>query len=116
MGVDFKTCAACSRTFPDCGPFDRCDEDQNGCGKNYCGSKCSKLQEPELDPDSLDWEQFEALPEEEQTKYRMTCTSCRKELASDENLLEFALGLLGMDIEALKDAFLAEAKAKKAQS
>lgn len=109
MGVDFKTCTACSRTFPDCGPFDRCSEDSNGCGKNYCGPKCSKLREPELDPDTLDWVQFEALPEAEQAKYRMNCASCRKELASDENLLKYALELLGMDLEKLKDTFLAKA-------
>lgn len=116
MGVDFKTCTACSRTFPDCGPYDRCDEDSNGCGKNYCGPKCSKLQEPELDPDSIYWEQYATLPEEEQAKYQMSCVSCRKELASDENLLEYVLNKLGWRHDMLVKEFLAQAEAKKAHS
>ena len=35
MGVDFYVCRACDETFPDCGPYVRCE----GCGKPYCGDE-----------------------------------------------------------------------------
>jgi hypothetical protein len=83
MGVDFYVCRACDETFPDCGPYVRCE----GCGKPYCGDECADI-------DGDDQEQ--------------TCVDCRGELNTDDNLLALALEKLGMTREQLT----AEYKAK----
>jgi hypothetical protein len=105
MGVDFKICTACSRTFPDCGPYVSCDEEQFGCCANYCSSACAQLRYPEKEV--IGWEAYEALPPAEQLLHKMSCVDCRKELESDENLLEFLLEQVGKTREALVAEFRA---------
>lgn len=94
MGVSFYTCKACGTTFPDCGSYVSCSEDGNGCGARFCSPECAQKDDPELDPDEIDWEKYEALSEEEQKPYRTTCSACRGDLENAENLLAFALTCL----------------------
>jgi hypothetical protein len=69
MGVDFYACRVCGSTFPDCSDYCRwCD-----CGGRFCSSECAKIIEDEDNPNS------------------MTCCLCRKEEATDNDLLVFLL-------------------------
>ena len=110
MGVDFYACKACGRTFPDCGEYVTCSDDDNGCGARYCSAKCAQIQQPENEPDDVDWEAYEAMSEEEQKTYRTTCVDCRGDLESDENLLNFALAELGVTFEDLTTRYRARTK------
>lgn len=109
MGIDYKTCEACSKNFPDCGPHVTCESEQGGCGSHYCSRACARIEQelpmPEKERGGTDWATFEALSEPEQALHRMTCADCRRDLESPENLLEFLLAQLGMSREDLVRGF-----------
>lgn len=75
MGVDFYTCANCGDTFPDCGYYFSCYT----CSHHFCSNTCGgrKVEERPDDPPNM----------EEIT----TCILCRKEDATDYQLLQFLL-------------------------
>jgi hypothetical protein len=68
MGVDFYTCAHCGYNFPDCGDFFGCE-----CGEHFCDSKCGDRKVDEENEDIS------------------TCRLCRKDSATDNNLLHALL-------------------------
>lgn len=79
MGVDFYTCANCGDTFPDCSYYFSCYI----CYHHFCSNECGdrKVEENPRDPDgSLGYEEI------------TTCKLCRKEDATDHQLLNFLLG------------------------
>jgi hypothetical protein len=84
MGVDFYTCANCSRNFPDCGNYYFCEE----CSNQFCSNKCA-------DPQPLDEEEGEDENNDENDddydNTRYSCCICRKEEANDYILLEALL-------------------------
>lgn len=106
MSVDFYTCKACAATFPDCGYYASCSEDEIGCGAHYCSDKCAQIRKPEI-VDDLTWDEFAKLTDEEQAKRRTTCVDCRNELESDENLLLFLLNKLNKSHAELLSEFRA---------
>jgi len=70
MGVDFYTCPVCEDTFPDCGEYYECEY----CNTRFCSDKCANLKI--IDPENED---------------DKNCQLCRKEYATDSELLRFML-------------------------
>lgn len=61
MSVDFFSCAICSKTFPDCGTYYRCD-----CGEIFCSHGCAKTDYSQydcdgniIDEENEDWDEEE---------------------------------------------------------
>jgi len=78
MGVDFYACANCGRTFPDCGYYFSCYT----CNHHFCSNDCGG-REVEQDPNDPDGTKgYEEIT---------TCILCRKEDATDYQLLKFLL-------------------------
>lgn len=115
MGVDFYICTKCSRTFPDCGEYSLCNEDHGGCGKVFCGTECAALEMPGRDR-VLTWQEVEALPEGEFQALKTTCSDCRNENASDENLFYFLLKKLGTTRDDVAKEYLAAATDKRSDA
>jgi len=84
MGVDYYTCAYCDYNFPDCGNFFPCS-----CGVDYCTRECGASKYDEETDES-------------------TCRSCRKEWASEIDLLEFLLNKFHLNREAATRLYFAE--------
>lgn len=79
MGVDFYSCKCCGSTFPDCGDFVGCD-----CGRRWCDLDCAET------------DGYEDMYDEDGDLFETSCSFCRKEDYSDDELLEYALGMLGI--------------------
>jgi hypothetical protein len=98
MGVDFYTCANCSYNFPDCGEYFGCS-----CGEHFCSTKCGGMQVI----------QEESPPEVDDDHYReemYSCILCRKETATDHDLLHFILGKYGVTREQALEMYQKESK------
>jgi DNA-directed RNA polymerase subunit RPC12/RpoP len=80
MGVDWYPCANCGDTFPDCGHYWSCET----CGHMIC-SRCEK----------------EIIKRDEETEDEDVCPFCNDEIATDYELLCYALRKLGMTREEL---------------
>lgn len=110
MGVDYLVCKHCGRTFPDCGDYVRCNDD---CYAKWCCDECAEADGLEydrcelgydIDSDNGRCERQDCY--EDGCEYYIpdrSCSYCREEDYSDGDLLEFALGLLGMSRQALID-------------
>jgi hypothetical protein len=83
VGVDFFPCDKCGETICDAGPWWECEE----CGHVLCSTCEGEL---DADPDDED----EAL-----------CPYCAGEVATDSDLLEFALEKLGLTRKELLDQY-----------
>ncbi len=79
MGVDFLTCDNCQRNFPDCGYYVHCNYEK--CGKTWCSDKCA-AEDGRINSDEA------ADPYEGS---HISCSYCRKQKATDEQLIEFLL-------------------------
>ena len=96
MGVDFFPCDDCGESICDCGSYWRCQE---GCGARLCDDCADKHKVW----DDLDDDGNEINP----------CPYCKREAATDSQLLQFALKKLGVTQEALLKEYQAEGKEKK---
>lgn len=115
MGVDFYVCAGCKDTYPDCSSrCVSCDEDLGGCGKSFCGPDCAKLQNWDKEPLPT-YKERRDLSQEVLEALWCSCVHCRGELLDSDNLLEYALDLLGLTREQIKSQFLVAAKEKRRQ-
>ncbi|MGL5330368.1 MAG: hypothetical protein ACRDD7_13950 [Peptostreptococcaceae bacterium] len=119
MGVDYLICSNCRDGFPDCGSFVTCDYDAGGCGTNWCSEECAEEEGYVKCSCKLGKElnEYEGYCEEGCDKYKdkydscnsvdcenytpTSCKYCRKEDFSDEQLLDKAMSLLGMNREDL---------------
>lgn len=112
MGVVFLTCNKCKRTFPDCGPFERCDEDWGGCGRHYCSDECAKLERPGHDR-APTWQEVEDLYQNDRAAWEaleVTCVDCRGALPNDRNIIDFLLKRCGMTRSEADAEYLRSAK------
>lgn len=98
MGVDFYTCANCGYNFPDCGDYFSCE-----CGEHFCSVKCGGKQVTEPPDDDDDEENWEEIT---------TCTLCRMESVTDEDMVHFLLERLSLTYEQAVDMFRKEAEAE----
>lgn len=90
MGVVFLICEDCEGTFPDCGPYSRCDD----CGIKLCQS-CAK--DKGITGFIMSESGFDGEDEEECA----ICPYCSGEEVTNDELLYFALEKLGMTEEDL---------------
>lgn len=74
MGIEFFPCSNCEEIFPDCGDFFNCDT----CHYCFCSDDCGKRQE---------------------TTDITTCILCRKESATERQLLNFLLTKFSLTFE-----------------
>lgn len=83
MGVDYYSCAVCDYNFPDCGEYYTCTH----CEHMFCSKECAKLKHT--------YEGEEGYDEREANNYGSdsctTCVLCRKETATDHQLLHALL-------------------------
>lgn len=96
MGVDFFPCDSCGETVCDAGPWWQCQE----CSNRLC-EDCERKYNA-----SNDWLEYDE-DEMEEEGIEVGCPFCRKQKCKDEDLLDFALGKLGLT----KDQLEAEYKA-----
>jgi hypothetical protein len=87
MGVSFYICHYCKYTFPDCGPYERCES----CGRHWCSDEyddCAKK---------------EGLRKSEESDnygiYESTCSFCRDEKVEEHELLKFLLYVTELTLE-----------------
>jgi hypothetical protein len=85
MGIDWKTCNCCGDTFPDCGDYIRCK-----CDTKWCGKKCAESE-------GYKDENAEKPYDED----LVSCSWCRNELFTDNELLSYALTILNLTREQL---------------
>jgi hypothetical protein len=89
MGVRHYNCHTCGRSFPDCVKYFRCFS----CNGRFCSDECGGKQvvpHPEDPPDM-----------EEET----TCVLCRKEQATDSQLLKTLLAHFNITHEQAMDIY-----------
>jgi hypothetical protein len=75
MGVDYYTCHNCERNFPDCMKFFTC----TGCESHFCSDACGGKK---VEEESEDGHSYNDLT---------SCFLCRKEIATEHDLLLFVL-------------------------
>lgn len=94
MGVDFYICQRCKDTFPDCGPYESCEN----CGRHWCSSEYTECASKDgfVQSDETD----------EYGSYETSCNFCRGESAEDSDLLKFALKLLHTTRSKLEKKYL----------
>jgi len=92
MGISFYTCANCQRNFPDCGDYFNCFT----CGEHFCNTKCADMQVEENLEDPDGEEDYEEIT---------TCKMCRKESATDNQLLNFLLGHFKLTYEQAMELY-----------
>ena len=99
MGVEFFHCEACGKTICDAGDYYSCYD----CYRHYCSDKCMEAHSLKLV--SCD----DCKTEEEAEKhgcYWYLCGYCRKEMATDSELLKYALRELDMSRDELQNEYL----------
>lgn len=74
MGIDFYSCEECGYNFPDCGEYFSC----TGCEARFCSTECGGRKLMVEDEEAEDYN-------EDMT----SCILCRKETATDRDLLYF---------------------------
>lgn len=67
MGIDYYTCQSCNEAFPDCIEYFVCET----CETMFCSGSCGGRKYDEED--------------------NISCVLCRKEQATDSNLLHFLI-------------------------
>ena len=85
MGIDYYSCEHCGESFPDCGEYVSCNDD---CGMMWCDDECAK--------------EDGYRTEDEEDEYgdpQHTCKYCRKEDATDYELVKFLLKHSGLSRE-----------------
>jgi hypothetical protein len=87
MGVDFFPCDHCGESICDCGDYWCCEE----CGHRLC-TDCAK----EHDVEGWDDEEDEAIN---------NCPYCKNDMATDSDLLDFALYHLEVTREELMEKY-----------
>ncbi len=105
MGVDFYTCDHCAATFPDCGPYARCES----CNQKLC-PRCMRefavdnpMADVANDPD------YQPESDDDDCEYDQ-CPFCANLVVSDDSLLEFALEQLCVSKEVLIERYKAASK------
>jgi len=114
MSIDYYTCYVCGNTFPDCGNYVRCDNEN--CYAHWCCDKCASKDDatesyckldryyedfqPE-DPELCDEEYCEECSEFEYGG----CDYCRGLNYEDDELLRYALKELGIDRSGLIEKY-----------
>jgi len=93
MGVDFFPCDRCRNTICDCGDYIRCKGKR--CDRVWCCFDCAKEDGYLFDSDHDDYG---------------TCSFCRKEQATESELLHHALDLLKMTRAKLLKSWINENK------
>ena len=81
MGVDWYSCSNCGQSFPDCGYYFTCSK----CEHLFCSDKCGAKHlieegEPGYSEKDINW-----------YGHCTTCVLCRKESATDNQLLHALL-------------------------
>lgn len=89
MGIEFFECDRCDETICDAGPYWTCDI----CGHRLC-EDCEIFTSAANDDDMK-----EGQP-------NPGCPFCRREITTATDLLEFALGLLGVTREQLMERYM----------
>jgi hypothetical protein len=91
MGVDYYTCANCHSNFPDCGSYFHC----TGCDEHFCSYNCGgrKVVEEEESEDEYEYEEL------------TSCVLCRREKATDSDLLDFLLNHFNITYEAAMEIY-----------
>lgn len=87
MGVDFYTCANCDSTFPDCGEYFSCDT----CGHYFCSDICGGKKYKNENEDNENEDNEDEDGDDDYEEEESTCILCRKESATDNQLLNFLL-------------------------
>lgn len=122
MGVDFYPCSRCNKVYCDCGDFVICDEESGGCGRDWCSDFCAKEdgykecyckldKELELggycdDGCEMYKDKWDSCSSVKCSNFvRASCNYCRGEVISDDNLLTYALDLLGLTKEELQQKY-----------
>ena len=82
MSVDWYTCQSCEEVFNDCGPMVWCE-----CGKCWCSDECAEADGYKIaDNENTD---------------DCSCKYCRKEDATDSELLKSLMKLYGYSRESV---------------
>ena len=81
MSVEHFPCANCEETVCDCGEYFRCD-----CGRKWCSLECAE-------------EDGYRIEKEETDRYAeiTSCSYCRREEFTDEDMLKFILRKIGFN-------------------
>ena len=118
MGVDFYPCSRCGEVYCDCGDYTVCNEEAGGCGRDWCGDgcaesdgyiRCSCKLGKDIDVVGYAEEECENLPQnstycadaECEHFVEASCSYCRNEIFTDEEVLWYALDLLNKTKEDL---------------
>lgn len=95
MGIDFYTCENCGRNFPDCTDYFGCFT----CGARFCSSECGGSEIDDSEEDDNDEDNYEKIT---------TCVLCRKEEATDTQLLHFLLEHFNLTREQVMEMYRKE--------
>ena len=95
MGVDFYTCARCGENIPDCGYYVTCysshSTKRDWESRTWCSDRCASL---------------DGFIRSEDDDEETSCSYCRKEKATDSDLLEYALDRLQTSRKQLEKEYL----------
>ena len=108
MGVDFYPCSRCGKVYCDCGDYTTCNEDEGGCGRDWCSYECAEEDGYVRGHCKINNEDCENYEENYDCFYgecehyvKASCNYCRKETFEDDEILEYALCLLNKSKEDL---------------
>jgi len=107
MGADYYTCDSCNMGYRDDSDF-ACNCD---CGSNFCHKDCGKLENFTYeydDPDCPTGEDYVEGSHHVDEDLPITCTICRKEVATDYILLEVLLRKCNLTREQVMEMWKAE--------
>lgn len=95
MSVDYYICSRCRDTFPDCGPFVRCEN----CGRVWCSDQYSDCAELDGYIRSEEDDEY-GCPKED------SCSYCRNEKATNKDLFEYVLNKYGLERDKVEQDYL----------
>ena len=104
MSVDFFDCRVCNESVCECGHYVSCE----GCGNKWCSEECAEIDGYKAEHCKLGYDDnsdCEISCYRCENNVESSCSYCREEDFEDDELLGFALKVLGMKRETLIDSY-----------